>query len=90
MVPGLEKFNEQANKTMTFAILTLLVSVAGPAFGGPEGRPIDSAHSTMTVFVYKPEFLSVLAHNHEIGAPIEWGEVKDSESASVEQRVHSK
>jgi polyisoprenoid-binding protein YceI len=43
----------------------------------------------MTVYVYKTGIQSGLAHNHEIEAPIEWGEVKDSEISSVELRVNS-
>ncbi len=89
VVPGLKRFNERANKNKVFAILTLLVSMPGPAFGAPERRPIDRTHSTMTVYVYKTGILSGLAHNHEIEAPIEWGEVNDSESPSVELRVDS-
>jgi polyisoprenoid-binding protein YceI len=37
----------------------------------------------MTVYVYKTGILSTLAHNHEIEAPIELGEVKDFKSLSV-------
>ena len=88
-VLGLESLNERTKKNTAFIILTLLVSLAGPAFGGSEARPIDRAHSTMTVYVYKTGILSGLAHNHEIEAPIEWGEVKDSEISSVELRVDS-
>src|ERR1700686_2412093 len=88
-VLGLESLNERTKKNTAFIILTLLVSLAGPAFGGSEARPIDRAHSTMTVYVYKTGILSGLAHNHEFEAPIEWGEVKDSEISSVELRVDS-
>jgi polyisoprenoid-binding protein YceI len=88
-VLGLESLNERTKKNTAFIILTLLVSLAGPVFGGSEARPIDRAHSTMTVYVYKTGILSGLAHNHEIEAPIEWGEVKDSEILSVELRVDS-
>ena len=66
-----------------------MVSLAGPVFANTEGRPIDNARSTMTVYVYKTGILSGLAHNHEIEAPIEWGEVHDSESPSVELRIES-
>jgi polyisoprenoid-binding protein YceI len=88
-VLSLESLNERMNKSTAFIILAILVSVAGPVFGGSEARPIDRAHSTMTVYVYKTGILSGLAHNHEIEAPIEWGEVKDSEISSVELRVNS-
>jgi polyisoprenoid-binding protein YceI len=73
-----------------FIILTLLASLAGPVFGGSEARPIDRANSTLTVYVYKTGILAGLAHNHEIEAPIEWGEVNDSERPSVELRVDSR
>jgi len=39
--------------------------------------------------VYKAGLFSGLAHDHEIEAPIEWGEVNDSESPAVEVRVSS-
>ena len=86
---SLKSLNERMNKSTAFTILAILVSVAGPVFGNAEGRPIDRAHSTMTVYVYKTGILSGLAHNHEIEAPIEWGEVNDSERPSVELRVDS-
>ena len=68
-------------------IFTLLVCVMGPAFGDSEGRQIDRAHSTITVYVYKTGILSTLAHNHEIEAPIESGEVKGSDNSSAEPLV---
>jgi YceI-like domain len=43
--------------------------------GTEAARKIDVAHSKMTVRVYKAGFFSALAHNHEIEAPIESGEV---------------
>ena len=89
-VLGLESRNERAKKNTAFITLILLVSSGGPVFAGSEARPIDRAHSTMTVYVYKTGILAGLAHNHEIEAPIEWGEVKDSESPSVELRVDSR
>jgi polyisoprenoid-binding protein YceI len=76
-------------KSTAFIVLTLLVCVMRPAFGDSEGLPIDRARSTITVHVYKTGILSTLAHNHEIEAPIEWGEVKGSEGSSVELRVKS-
>ena len=57
------------------------------AAGALESRKIDGIHSTVTVHVYKSGFLSAFAHNHEIQAPIESGEVKESGTPSVELRV---
>jgi polyisoprenoid-binding protein YceI len=84
---GLKGLNERTKTA--FIILALLVSLAGPVFGDSEARPIDPAHSTMKVYVYKTGILAGLAHNHEIEAPIEWGEVNDSKTPSVELRVHT-
>jgi polyisoprenoid-binding protein YceI len=84
---GLKGLNERTKTA--FIALTLLVSWAGPVFGASGVRAIDPAHSTMKVYVYKTGILAGLAHNHEIEAPIEWGEVNDSDSPSVELRVDS-
>ena len=48
---------------------------------------IDTAHSTITVRVYKSGILSAFGHDHEIQAPIESGEVKGPASPSVDLRV---
>ena len=84
---GLERLNERAKTA--FIALTLLVSLGGPVFGASAAQSIDPAHSTMKVYVYKTGILAGLAHNHEIEAPIEWGEINDSENPSVELRVDS-
>jgi polyisoprenoid-binding protein YceI len=55
-----------------------------------DARQVDTAHSTMTVHVYKTGFFSAFAHNHEIQAPIQSGEVQKSGSASVELRVDAR
>lgn len=88
-ISTLRRLNERRKKNSAFTILAILVAVAGPVFANTEGRHIDNAHSTMTVYVYKTGILSGLAHNHEIEAPIESGEVNNSERPSVELRVNS-
>ena len=55
-----------------------------------DSRKIDGTHSTITVHVYKSGFLSAFGHNHEIQAPIQSGEVKESDPASVELRVDAR
>jgi polyisoprenoid-binding protein YceI len=77
------------NKNTVIITFALLLCMVKPAFGGSETRSIDSAHSTLTVYVYETGLLSGLGHNHEIEAPIESGEVSDSENSSVELRVKS-
>jgi polyisoprenoid-binding protein YceI len=80
--------NKRMKKSTVFIIFALLLCMMRPAFGGSEGRAIDSAHSTITVYVYKTGILSGLGHNHEIEGPIESGEVNGSENYSVELRVN--
>jgi hypothetical protein len=55
-----------------------------------DSRKIDETHSTITVHVYKSGFLSAFGHNHEIQAPIQSGEVKESGIPSVELRVDAR
>jgi polyisoprenoid-binding protein YceI len=84
---GPDSLDKWMKKTTSFIIFTLLVCMVGPAFGDSDGRQIDRAHSTITVYVYKTGILSTLAHNHEIEAPIESAEIKGSENSAVELRV---
>jgi len=44
----------------------------------------------MTVHVNKSGFLSAFGHNHEIQAPILWGQVKEDGDPSVELRVDAR
>lgn len=75
---------------------TLLVFVIGwPGLvqlraASSESQKIDGSHSTVTVHVYKSGFLSAFGHNHEIQAPIQSGEVKQSDSPSVDVRVDAR
>jgi polyisoprenoid-binding protein YceI len=55
-----------------------------------ESRKIDGTHSTITVHVSKSGFLSAFAHNHEIQAPIQSGEVKQSGTQFVDLRVDAR
>ncbi|SRR5258708_6097593 len=55
-----------------------------------DAREVDGPHSTMTVHVYKSGFLSAFGHNHEIQAPIQSGQVKESGDPSVELRVDAR
>jgi polyisoprenoid-binding protein YceI len=83
----LKPLNGIPNKHIALIIVALLVSMSRPVFGGSETQPIDRGRSTITVYVYKTGILAGLAHNHEIEAPITWGEVKNSDVPSVELRV---
>jgi polyisoprenoid-binding protein YceI len=70
---------------LAFMIGSLCLSRA--AADSSDSRKIDAAHSTIMVRVYKSGFLSAFGHNHEIQAPIQSGEVNESDPASVELRV---
>ena len=72
------------------ALAFLIVSLCFSAADSSDSRKIDLADSTITVYVNKSGFLSAFGHNHEIHAPIESGEVKESDPASVELRVDAR
>lgn len=61
--------------------------LAPPATANSDAREIDSAHSTITVRVYKSGFLSAFGHNHEIQALVQSGQVNESGDLSVVLRV---
>jgi polyisoprenoid-binding protein YceI len=73
-----------------FAGLAILACMTWAAAASPDGRAIDGAHSSLKVRVLKSGFFSAFAHNHEIEAPIESGEVTESDSPSVELRVDAR
>lgn len=70
--------------------LVALGCVTWAAAARPEPRAIDGAHSSLKVRVSKSGFFSVFAHNHDIKAPIESGEVKEAGNPSVELRVDAR
>lgn len=71
-----------------FAALTLWLCLTRLAAAAPsDARAIDGPHSTITVRVYKSGFLSAFGHNHEIQAPIQSGQVKESGNPSLELRI---
>ena len=70
------------------AALTLWLCLTRLAAAAPsDAREIDGPNSTITVRVYKSGFLSAFGHNHEIQAPIQSGQVKESDGPSIELRV---
>jgi polyisoprenoid-binding protein YceI len=69
---------------------TLCVSLTRLAAASSDAREVDGLHSTMTVHVYKSGFLSAFGHNHEIQAPIQSGQVKESSSPSVELSIDAR
>jgi polyisoprenoid-binding protein YceI len=68
----------------------LWAGAAWPAAQSPDAQKIDGAHSTMTVHVYKTGLFSALAHNHEIEATIDAGDVSGSGNLSVELHLDAR
>ena len=60
---------------MTGWIRVLAGAVLLVASGMAQSHRIDTAHSTVTVRVYKAGLLSAFGHDHEIAAPINSGDV---------------
>jgi polyisoprenoid-binding protein YceI len=84
---------------VSLAALALSCAVtAAPRQAHPDAAEIDTAHSTITIRVFKTGLFSALGHNHEISAPIDSGKVQDasqgnvqpSENPSVELRVDAR
>ncbi len=61
-----------------FAIL-FAVTVSAAA----QARPIDVAHSQLTVHAYKAGLFSFAAHDHEIAAPIATGSIRETGGLGV-------
>jgi polyisoprenoid-binding protein YceI len=70
--------------TVVLAFLVLSAAV------GLNGQTIDGSHSSLRVHVYKTGLFSAFAHDHEIEAPIESGEVAEVGSPSVDLRVDAR
>lgn len=69
----------------TIGIVLLLGSLVPRAVA--RQRPINVGRSRLLVTVYKSGLFSVLAHNHEIEAPISSGTVATGPSLSVELKI---
>jgi polyisoprenoid-binding protein YceI len=83
------------NVSMISRVRALSTSVVAAAFfvaaalATGATRPIDAAHSTLTVFVYKSGLFSAFADNHEIAAPIASGSISEDAPLSVELTVRA-
>ena len=68
---------------------TAALFIAAATVTRAETRPIDTAQSKLTVFVYKSGLFSGLADDHVIDAPIASGSVSDTPPLSVAIEVHA-
>jgi polyisoprenoid-binding protein YceI len=67
----------------------VMALTAAPVRIHGETRPIDAAHSTMTVFVYKSGLFSAFADNHVISAPIAGGSISDEAPLGIELKIRA-
>jgi len=58
-----------------------------PTASRPDGRAMDAAHSSIHVRVFKSGLFSAFAHNHDVQAPIDSGEVAEAGAPFVELHV---
>ena len=72
-------------KTLLILALTLLVS---PILLAAD-RPIDSAHSKITIHVGKAGLFAAAGHEHEVAAPIAEGAIDDSGAGRIWFRVEA-
>ena len=68
----------------------LWLAPVGQAGAPSDSRSIDTARSKITLHVFKSGLFSAFAHNHEIEAPIESGEVSESGSLLAELRIDAR
>jgi polyisoprenoid-binding protein YceI len=80
---------QSAMRAASLALLGVALLAAAALGAAPDKKPVDAARSKITLRVYKSGLFSPFAHDHEIEAPIESGEVNDGENPSVEIRVNA-
>ncbi len=74
---------------LRWALVAALVGISAAARAEAETRPIDTEHSTLTVFVYKSGLFSAFADNHVISAPIASGSIAEGAPLGIELVVRS-
>ena len=70
------------------ALATVTISLClGPNQLFAQAKPIDVNQSTLKIRVFKSGAFAAFAHDHEIEAPIDQGDIDSSAHASVQLRV---
>ena len=69
-------------------VLASIYLLTVPPANAQQG-PIDGAHSTLTVFVYKSGLFSALADNHVVSAPIAAGTISEDAPREIELLIRS-
>lgn len=76
-------------RSRIIVVAVSVVFMAAAMRGQVETRPIDTGHSTLTVFVYKSGLFSAFADNHVVKAPIAGGSISEESSPRVELAVRA-
>jgi hypothetical protein len=71
------------------ACVVAVISLLAVTQADAERRPIDAAHSTLTVFAYKSGLFSAFAGDHVISAPIASGTISEDAPRGIELVVRS-
>jgi hypothetical protein len=82
-------YHPQRIARVSASVLSLAIALAAAASLRGETRPLDVAHSTLTVFVYKSGLFSALADNHIVSAPIATGSISEQTPLSIALRVRA-
>ncbi len=70
-------------------LIALVCACSTRASASQTPRPIDAAHSTVTVYVYKSGLFSVFADNHVIRAPLASGNISIEAPLSIRITVRA-
>jgi hypothetical protein len=70
-------------------VFTLAATIPAASHGLAQTRPISTADSTLTVFVYKSGLFSAFADDHIIKAPIAAGSISEELPLGIEVTVHA-
>jgi len=80
---------DTTHSAITCALLSAALILNAAASAQAPRRPIDTARSTLTVFVYKSGLFSAFGDDHVITAPVARGWLADPPSAAVEVAVRA-
>ncbi len=75
---------------LAWGMLAIGMWVVGPQNLCAQHQAIDVSRSNLTIRVFKSGMFSAFAHDHEIQAPIDGGEINSSADRSVQLRIDAR
>lgn len=75
---------------LAWGMLAIGMWAVGPQNLCAQRQAIDASRSNLTVRVFKSGMFSAFAHDHEIQAPIDGGEINSSANRSVQLRIDAR